>query len=64
MLKSVIQAIPFYIMSLYLIPLSIIDEIERMMNSFWWGRGENHKGIRWMAWDRLACPKFQGSLGL
>jgi len=63
MLKSVIQAIPSYIMSLYLIPSSIIDEIERMMNSSWWGGGGNHKGIRWMAWDRLACPKSQGGLG-
>jgi len=63
MLKSVIQAIPSYITSLYLIASSIIDEIERMMNSFWWGRGGNRKGISWMVWDRLACPKSQGGLG-
>ena len=57
MLKSVIQAILSYIMSLYLIPSSIIDEIEMMMNSFWWGGRGNHKGISWMAWDRMVCPK-------
>jgi hypothetical protein len=37
MIKSVLQAIPSYIMSVYLLPGSIIKDIERMMNSFWWG---------------------------
>jgi ribonuclease HI len=63
MIKSVLQAIPSYIMSVYLIPGSIISDIERMLNSFWWGDGSNHKGIRWLAWDRLARPKAVGGLG-
>ncbi|KAK2365796.1 hypothetical protein QL285_079253 [Trifolium repens] len=63
MIKSVIQAIPSYIMSIYLIPQAIIDEIERMMNAFWWGGGSQKKGIRWLSWERLACPKSQGGMG-
>ncbi|WJX92273.1 hypothetical protein P8452_73938 [Trifolium repens] len=63
MIKSVLQAIPSYIMSVYLIPDSIISDIERMLNSFWWGDGSNHKGIRWLAWDKLAKPKVVGGLG-
>ncbi|MCI07464.1 RNA-directed DNA polymerase (Reverse transcriptase), partial [Trifolium medium] len=65
MIKSVLQAIPSYIMSIYTIPSTTICEIERMINGFWWGGGGGHhnKGIRWMAWDRLTPPKSQGGLG-
>jgi hypothetical protein len=37
MIKSVLQAIPSYVMGVYLLPDSTINDIERMMNSFWWG---------------------------
>jgi ribonuclease HI len=63
MIKSVLQAIPTYIMSIYLIPDSTIKEIERLMNSFWWGGGANNKGIRWLAWDRMTQSKKQGGMG-
>jgi hypothetical protein len=63
MIKSVLQAIPSYIMSVYLLPDSTIKDIERMMNSYWWGGGANNKGIRWLAWDRLSYPKNQGGMG-
>ncbi|WJX23528.1 hypothetical protein P8452_12731 [Trifolium repens] len=63
MIKSVLQSIPAYIMSVYMIPDSIINDIEKMLNSFWWGDGSNNKGIRWLAWDKLATPKVDGGLG-
>jgi hypothetical protein len=37
MVKSVLQAIPTYVMSIYLLPDTLIKEIERMLNAFWWG---------------------------
>jgi hypothetical protein len=63
MIKSVLQAIPSYVMSVYLLPDSTIKDIERMMNSFWWGGGTNNKGIRWLAWDRMTHSKNQGGMG-
>ncbi|MCH84971.1 RNA-directed DNA polymerase (Reverse transcriptase), partial [Trifolium medium] len=63
MIKSVLQAIPTYVMSIYLLPDSLINEIERMINAFWWGGGNDNKGIRWLAWDKLACSKEEGGLG-
>jgi hypothetical protein len=41
MIKTVLQAVPSYDMSVYLLPYSTIKDIERMMNSFWWGGGSN-----------------------
>ncbi|GAU25274.1 hypothetical protein TSUD_17870 [Trifolium subterraneum] len=63
MIKSVLQAIPSYIMSVYLIPETTIKEIGRMINSFWWGGGANNGGIKWLAWDRMTYPKEYGGLG-
>jgi ribonuclease HI len=63
MIKSVLQAIPSYVMSVYVIPDSIIRDIERMLNSFWWGGGAHNKGIRWLAWDRMTHSKATGGLG-
>jgi hypothetical protein len=63
MIKSVLQAIPAYIMNIYLLPDCLINEIERMINAFWWGGGNDNRGIRWLAWDKLACPKEDGGLG-
>lgn len=34
MLKSVIQAIPSYVMSVFLIPLGLVKEVEIVINSF------------------------------
>ncbi|MCI09289.1 RNA-directed DNA polymerase (Reverse transcriptase), partial [Trifolium medium] len=63
MIKSVLQVIPSYVMSVYLLPDSTIKEIERMINSFWWGGGANNKGIKWLAWDRMTFPKALGGMG-
>ncbi|KAK2450768.1 hypothetical protein QL285_009870 [Trifolium repens] len=63
MIKSVLQAIPSYLMSVYLLPDTTIKVVERMMNSFWWGGGVNNKGIKWLAWDRMAYPKALGGMG-
>jgi hypothetical protein len=59
MIKYVLQSIPSYVISVFLILDSIIYDVEKMLNSFWWGDGSNNKGIRWLVWDRLARPKAQ-----
>ncbi|CAJ2637135.1 unnamed protein product [Trifolium pratense] len=51
-------------MSIFTIPSSLCDEIEKMMNSFWWGHsGARNKGIHWMSWDKLSMHKNDGGMG-
>jgi len=46
MIKYVLQTIPLYVMSIFRLPNSLLDEIEKMMNAFWWGhRGASNKGM-------------------
>jgi hypothetical protein len=49
-IKLVLQAIPSYVMSMFIFPSSFINDIEKMLNVFWWGGGTaNNKGIHWLA---------------
>ena len=64
LLKTVAQAIPNYAMNIYLLPMELYKELERMTNSFWWGRkGNGSGGIIWMKWDRLCKQKTHGGIG-
>lgn len=58
MIKSVLQAIPTYVMILFQLPTTLITNIEIMMNAFWWGHGgENNRGIHWLSWEKLSMHK-------
>jgi hypothetical protein len=49
LIRSVAQAIPFYCMGDFLLPTSLCDEIEKIMNSFYWGSKKNGaRGINWV----------------
>lgn len=42
LVKSCAQAISSYCMSVYLLLVSLEDQIQKIMNGFWWG---NKKGV-------------------
>ncbi|XP_030497624.2 uncharacterized protein LOC115713283 [Cannabis sativa] len=64
LLKTVVQSLPTYAMSVFLLPLGTCDEIEKLMARFWWKTtGSKGNGINWMNWNRLSQPKHEGGLG-
>lgn len=64
MLKNVLQAIPAYAMSCFLLPKSLCEEIQRVMNAFWWqNNSTSNKGIRWLSWQKMCMMKNNGGLG-
>ncbi|KAL8158305.1 hypothetical protein AgCh_002851 [Apium graveolens] len=65
LLKTAAQSIPNFWMNLLLIPEEICDDIEKIMNSFWWCNGSStSKGIKWISWKRLCVVKEGGGLGM
>lgn len=64
LLKSAAQALPNFWMSLFSLPVSICESIERIMNGFWWGNEIAGKGIRWLSWEKLCALKSGGGLGV
>lgn len=64
LIKSITQSLPMYYMNVFLIPISVTDELQKMMNSFWLGsKKDGAKGINWLHLDKLCVDKTNGGLG-
>ncbi|XP_062076041.1 uncharacterized protein LOC133780185 [Humulus lupulus] len=65
LLKTVAQSLSNYAMSVFLLPVSVCSEMERLMNKFWWksSSSDGSKGIQWMSWNRLSSHKNKGGMG-
>ncbi|XP_041015991.1 uncharacterized protein LOC121258495 [Juglans microcarpa x Juglans regia] len=64
LLKSVIQSIPTYCMGIFLIPKGILRNINKLMQSFWWGIKKNQNSkMHWLNWKGLGKGKQVGGLG-
>lgn len=64
LLKIVIQDIPNFPMSVFLIPLEVCKDMEKMMCKFWWrSSAKKDKCIHWMSWDRMSKSKMYGGMG-
>lgn len=63
LIKAVAQAIPSYMMSIFLIPMGLIDEIHRLLNRFWWGSDDSVRKFHWHNWEKLCLPKAMGGMG-
>jgi hypothetical protein len=59
LLKVVIQAIPTYCMSVFMLPKTLCSKINSLMQQFWWGAS----GIHWMRWSKMGIPKSKGGMG-
>jgi hypothetical protein len=46
MITSFAQALSNYRMGVFLLPFTLCEEVQRMMNNYWWGNnGKNGRGI-------------------
>ncbi|PRQ16242.1 putative ribonuclease H-like domain, reverse transcriptase zinc-binding domain-containing protein [Rosa chinensis] len=63
LLKSVVQAIPSYSMSVFRLPLYLCHDLSGLSSRFWWGRKRGKKGVHWLKWSSLCQNKKNGGLG-
>ena len=63
LIKSVIQAIPTYMMICFKLPKGLIKELEMLIRKFWWGYDGNSKKVHWVKWERLCDDKGKGGMG-
>jgi hypothetical protein len=63
LISAVIQALPTYIMSCFMLPKSMCVQIEKDICRFWWGGNDGQHKIHWKARKDLFQPKFRGGLG-
>lgn len=60
--KSVVQALPTYVMQSTLIPRYLCDEIDKRCRRFLWGDTENGRHIHTVNWYDICMPKEVGGL--
>ncbi|XP_022004003.1 uncharacterized protein LOC110901484 [Helianthus annuus] len=64
LIKSVLESLPIYYLSLYKAPKTVIDSIESIMRRFLWAGSSEERKIPWVAWDVISSPKKEGGLGV
>ncbi|CAN1262989.1 Uncharacterized mitochondrial protein AtMg00310 [Linum perenne] len=63
LLKAVIQAIPTYIMSLFLLPKKMINRMNSLLRRFFWSGSMTKKAIHWCKGSKLCDSKSSGGVG-
>src|SRR4051812_40114707 len=64
LIKSMLQALPLYLIALIKPPKSIIYEIKRIMSNFFWHDSDGSHKLHWTKWDKFCLPTEEGGLGL
>lgn len=64
LIKSVLNSIPLYYMSLFKVPKLVVKQIIKAQRNFFWTGSENRKGLRPISWNLIQRPKSLGGLGV
>ena len=57
------QAIQVYVMSIFKLPLSVCDDLTKMMRQYWWGVENGKRKMAWLSWKKMVVPKSMGGMG-
>ncbi|XP_071933729.1 uncharacterized protein [Coffea arabica] len=63
LLKSIVMALPTYIMSCCRLPKGLCKEICGYMAKFWRGQNEGERKMQWISWEKITQVKGSGGLG-
>jgi len=63
LIKSIAQAIPTYMMSVFQLSDSVCEDIECSFRKFWWGEEKDQRRNHWVAWEKFSRCKARGGLG-
>ncbi|GKA39075.1 RNA-directed DNA polymerase, eukaryota, reverse transcriptase zinc-binding domain protein [Tanacetum coccineum] len=64
LIASVLAYMHIYWASVYLIPKTNVEDIEKVLKGFLWSQGDLKRGVAKVAWKTVCTPKSQGGLGL
>ena len=62
-IKSIVQAIPTFSMSCFLLTKKVCKGLTSNMAKFWWGSSIDRNSLHWIAWENLPTPKGKGGMG-
>ncbi|XP_039003298.1 uncharacterized protein LOC120130004 [Hibiscus syriacus] len=64
LIKSVLNALPNYYMSLFKLPVVVRKKLKSIMANFLWGSSAEKKRFHWVNWNTICKNKELGELGI
>ncbi|GJU60594.1 hypothetical protein Tco_1238360, partial [Tanacetum coccineum] len=64
LLKAVLGSMPIYHMSIFKVPMKVLQRMESIRSRFFSGVDLNSKKSIWVKWSKVLCSKEKGGLGL
>ncbi|KAL9682399.1 hypothetical protein QQ045_014196 [Rhodiola kirilowii] len=64
LIKSALCSLPLYYASLYKIPISVAQEMEKIQRQFLWGGSEMCRKLHYVKWETVTKSKKCGGIGI
>ena len=61
--KSILFALLTHVMSTFLLPLEICENLASATAQFWWSSNPPKRGIHWVKWEKVCLPRGEGGIG-
>lgn len=63
LIKSVLQALPIYMMSCFKFPVVVLQKFQSIVLNFWWGAGTGSRKTHWVSTHFFLKQQLHGGLG-
>jgi hypothetical protein len=50
-------------MGVFKLPISVCDDLTKLIRNFWWGADHGKRKPHWLNWDQMVRPKHEGWIG-
>jgi hypothetical protein len=64
LVKAVLQAVPAYAMSCFMLTKKSCKQLSSIASNFWWGDTDGQKKVHWVGWDRMTRYRLVNAYGL
>ncbi|GJU52410.1 hypothetical protein Tco_1226124 [Tanacetum coccineum] len=64
LLKSVLGSMPIYHMSIFKVPMRVLQRLESIRSHFFNGNDLHGKKMSWVKWEKVLASKENGGLGV
>ena len=64
LIKAVLGSLAIYYMSIYKVPVAVLNVLEALRARFFWGLEVGEKKIHWIAWKNILVSHERGGLGI